>query len=356
VTVYRAARVVGGDVPPDAPAWVEVDAGRVVATGVGSRGATADGHDLGDVVLAPAFVDVQVNGFGAVDFATASPPECAALLDELRAGGLAACCPTICTAPLDAYAPILERWAGLADHPAFAGLHLEGPFLGGAPGAHPPHLVRPVDLDWLRDLLERFGALLRVVTLAPEADPGAEATRLLVAHGVTVALGHTRATYDDVRAFAAAGARVVTHVFNGMGPLHHREPGTAGAALTDERLTPSLIADLVHVHPAVVQLAVKARPDLVLVSDAVALAPGVEQHGDGAAYLPDGTLAGSTLTMAKAVENVASLGVPTALAVAMASANPARVIDRPDLGCVVPGARADLVLLERATSRFVTRL
>ncbi len=351
MTVFTAAGVLTGTA--DAPAglergWVEVDGDTIVAVGEGPRsGAT----DLGDVLLAPGYLDLQVNGFGAVDFAMSSPAECAALIEAMGAQGVFGCCPTVCTAPLDVYAAILERLREVAAlvGDRMLGAHLEGPFLGGAPGAHPRELIRPVDLDWLRELLARFGDLVRIVTLAPEADPGFAATRLLVDAGITVALGHSTAPYDDVIAGAEAGATLVTHLFNGMGPLHHRAPGVPGAALADARLTPSLIADLVHVHPAVVRIATSARPDLVLVTDAVATAGDGVRCDGGAAYLPDGTLAGSILTMSRAVQNVVSLGIPAGRAVGMASANPARVIGATDRGRLVPGARADLIALDAAT-------
>jgi len=187
---------------------------------------------------------------------------------------------------------------------------------------------------------DAYGALVRVVTLAPEADPELQATRALVARGVVVALGHSTVDYDGALAAADQGARLVTHCFNGMAPLHHRAPGLAGAALTDRRLVPSLIADFVHVHPAVVKLALGARPDAVLVSDAVR---------DDMAQLPDGTLAGSTLTMGAALRNVASLGLAIGPAVRHITGNPARVLGLDDRGRVAPGARADLVALDPDT-------
>jgi len=344
-TVVAAARVLGGNVPADGPGWIEIDGDRIVATGAGRRG---DAHDLGDAFLAPGYIDLQVNGFGSVDFAIAPAEACAALVDRLRSDhGVAGCCPTLVSAPLDAYAPAIERLAHAARTTSgIVGVHLEGPFLGGAPGAHDPALLRPVDLDWLDALLDRFPGFVRVVTLAPEADPGYAATRRLAARGVTVALGHTTASYDEARAGADAGATLVTHLFNGMGPLHHRAPGLPGAALDDARLTPSLIADFVHVHPALVHVALRTRPDLVLVSDAVAVDGRVVLERDGAAYLPDGTLAGSTLTMDRAVQNVVRAGAPVEQAVAMATTNPARVLGLADRGRLVPGARADVVVLD----------
>jgi N-acetylglucosamine-6-phosphate deacetylase len=154
--------------------------------------------------------------------------------------------------------------------------------------------------------------------------------------GIVVALGHSTVDFEDACRAADAGARMVTHLFNGMGPMHHRAPGLAGAALHDRRLVPSVIADFVHVHPAMVKLALDARGDAVVVTDAVR---------DDMAHLPDGTLAGSVLTMDRAVQNVASLGVPAARAVRYATANPARVLGVSERGRITPGARADLVAL-----------
>jgi len=349
VTALVAARIVNGEGGISAaPAWLVAADGRITATGTGPP--PADALDLGDAWLAPGFVDIQVNGAGTVDFSTAEVDEIVALVDERAAAGCTACLPTICTAPLDAYPPVLERLsAARAARPhAILGVHLEGPFLGGAPGAHPRDLVRPVDLDWLRDLCDRFGDLVRLVTLAPEADPGLHAIRLLREHGVTVALGHSTVDYDGARAAAAAGARLVTHLFNGMGPLHHRAPGLAGAALDDERLVPSVIADGVHVHPAMVKLALTARPDAVLVTDAVATVAPVQER-DGAAYLPDGTLAGATSTMAATVQRAAALGRAPAAAIRHATGNAARAIGAADHGRIAPGARADLVALDPET-------
>ena len=349
MTALVAARILNGEGGTSAsPAWIVTGDGRIVATG---SGAAPDGAvDLGDALLAPGYVDIQVNGSGSVDFATASVDEMIATIDAFVNDGCTACLPTICSAPLDRYPAMLDRLAEMraARPESVLGVHLEGPFLGGAPGAHPPEFVRDVDLDWLVNLCERFGDLIRLVTLAPEADPGLAAIKALRARGIVVALGHSTVDFAGAQAAADAGAGIVTHLFNGMGTLHHRAPGLAGAALDDRRLVPSLIADGVHVHPMMLRLALRARPDAVLVTDAVATAPPLQLR-DSAAYLPDGTLAGSTLTMANAVRHIAALGVPVAATVRCATGNAARAIGSTDYGRVAVGCRADLVALDPET-------
>jgi len=332
-----------------APGWVAIDDGLVVEIGEGP--APAGAHDTGSALLAPGLLDLQVNGVGDDDFATADLEGWRRAGRALLAHGVTTFCPTLVTAPLDAYDDVLVRAStACADSetrpmPSIPGVHLEGPFLGGAPGAHPVELVRPVDIDWLHRLLGAFPGLVAIVTLAPEADPGLAATSLLRDRNVTVALGHSTATYDEAREAADAGARLVTHLFNGMAPLHHREPGLAGAALDDERLTPTLIADLVHVHPAALRLAVTHKRNVALVTDRVATT-GLHVTDDGAARLADGTIAGSTLSMNVAVRNAIGLGIPVERALEMGSVIPADVLGLTDRGRLAPGARADIVAFD----------
>ena len=334
---------------PPAPGWIAIDDGLIVE--VGSGRAPDGAVDAGSAVLAPGFIDLQVNGVDDVDFVSADADGWRRAGRAQLEEGVTAFCPTLVTAPLDEYPPALERVlaarAGAKDQtlPTILGAHLEGPFLGGAPGAHPVALVRPADCEWLRALLAAFPDLVAIVTLAPEADPGFAATRLLDEHGVAVALGHSIATYETARAAADAGARLVTHLFNGMGPLHHQEPGLAGAALDDERLTPTLIADLLHVHPAALRVAIRHKHNVGLVTDRVATT-SLRVTEDGGARLADGTLAGSTLSMGRAVQNTVGLGFPVERAVEMAATIPAEALGLTDRGRIGPGMRADLVALD----------
>jgi N-acetylglucosamine-6-phosphate deacetylase len=291
---------------------------------------------LGAVELVPGYVDLQINGVDDIDFSVADGTDWQRAGRRLLAAGVTGYLPTICSMPLDRYDAALTRVARArptlveAGLPVILGVHLEGPFLGGAPGAHPRSMLRAMDVEWLGDLLDRHPGLVRLVTVAPEADPDSAGIRMLTERGVVVALGHTTCTYDDAIAAAAAGATLTTHLFNGMGALHHRAPGIVGAAL-DPRvgLRPTLIADFVHVHPAVVALAFAAA-EPILVSDAVAT--GVAYFdadvvaARGAAYLPDGTLTGAVLLLDDAVRNVVGLGVARDVALAAASSRPAAVL------------------------------
>jgi N-acetylglucosamine-6-phosphate deacetylase len=332
------------------PAVVAVDGGRIVAI-------EPTTESVPDRTIAPGFVDLQVNGIGSIDVASATGSDWDELDRALLAQGVTTWCPTLVTAALDAYAARLANIVDAAKRPpvadsvrpAIAGAHLEGPFLGGAPGAHPRDLIRAPDLDWLRAL----PPIVKVMTLAPEAPGAVAAIEALVAGGVVVSLGHSSATYKEARAAADAGARLVTHCFNGMTPLHHREPALVGAALTDGRLAVSVIADLVHVHPAAVNLAFRAKGNgrIVLVTDSVAWERGtvgdVRMTFDGIApRLADGTLAGSALTMDRALRNaVRECGVSLLDAVRAATSTPARLLGLDDRGEVLPGRRADLVAL-----------
>ena len=345
MTQLPAARVV----TPDGvigPAVVELDGGVIAAI------SPTTGPTPGRT-LVPGFVDLQVNGHDDVDVATAAGDDWDRIDRLLGAQGVTTWCPTLVTAPLDRFGAALERIASAAERPgprpAIAGAHLEGPFLGGRPGAHPPELLRALDTEWLAAL----PPVVRLVTLAPELDGAPDAVRMLRARDVVVSLGHTAADLAQIDAAVGAGATLVTHLFNGMPPLHHREPGMVGAALTDDRLAVCLIPDLVHVHPRALALTFRAKPPgrIVLVTDAIAwrgarIAGRTVHHDGRAPRLEDGTLAGSSLTMDRGVANlVGAAGVPLADAVRAAATTPADVLGLADRGRLAPGYRADVVAL-----------
>jgi N-acetylglucosamine-6-phosphate deacetylase len=342
-TVVRAATVltVSG---PLSPGEVVLDGGLIVAVRPATGGEpTTPTH----AVLAPGFVDLQMNGIRAVDVADAAGQDWEVLDGALLAQGVTTWCPTLCSAPRAAMEASLARIVSAGarpaqGRPAMAGAHLEGPFLAVA-GAHvPAYLEAEVDRAWLASLLPGVA----LVTLAPELPGALEAIAGLAAAGVVVAIGHSACTVERAGEAAAAGARLVTHLGNAMGPFGQREPGILGAALSDDRLAVSMIADLVHIHPALLRIAFRAKGAAasVLVTDAVAVpAPA----GDEPPRMADGTLVGSVLRMDRALSNtVAAAGVPLAEAVAAASTTPARLLGLSDRGAIAPGRRADLVALD----------
>lgn len=315
--------------------------------------------------LAPGFVDLQVNGGGGVMFNDA--PEVATLgrMAAAHAGlGTLAFLPTLITdtaGSTRAAVAAVER-AVAEGVSGIAGLHLEGPHLAAArKGAHDAVLMRRLGAEDLAFLCEAAARVPRLlVTLAPEMADGA-AIAALVRAGAVVSLGHTDAGLDAARAAAAAGARMVTHLFNAMSPLGHREPGVVGAALSCGRLDAGLIADGVHVHPAAIAAALSAKTgpgQIFLVTDAMATAGSdiagftlggraIRRDG-GRLTLADGTLAGAHVDMATSLRVLTKdAGIALDRALAMATSIPARAGGLADsAGQIGPGRRADLVHLD----------
>jgi N-acetylglucosamine-6-phosphate deacetylase len=301
------------------------------------------------------FVDLQVNGVAGVDLRAADGAGWRTVADELRAGGTTAFRPTFITGPDDALMGALEAMPaedGLPRGPRVLGAHLEGPFLSPARlGAHPAEHRRDPDPA----LLDRLLAAGRVgqVTLAPELPGGLDLVRSLVSRGIVVSLGHTDADAACAHAAFDAGASTVTHLFNAMRPPTHRDPGVAYVALGRPDVVVQVIADGHHLAGDTVRVAWAAagtQGRLALVTDAVHL--GVP--GGDPPRLADGTLAGSSLRMIDAVRNLVDLDVPLAGAVGAATAVPARVARRPDLGTLAVGAPADVVVLDEGLDVVAT--
>ena len=344
------------------PGYLTMHGGVITEVGQGPPPGPPD-LALGAGTLVPGLVDLQVNGYYGVDLADCDPGGWALVARRLPETGTTAFLPTFITAPVATLATELRSAAKIASAVTtgarILGVHLEGPFLSPArAGAHRRDWIVPPSPEALAGLLDAGGDLLRLVTLAPEAEGGLAAVAALTAAGVGVSVGHSDATAAQVAAAAAAGARMVTHLFNAQRGLHHREPGVVGQALTDHRLTSGLIVDLSHVSAAGCAIAFAAAPGRIcLVTDAAACAgmpPGryllggqpVELPPDGSAPVrPGGTLAGSALRMDQAVANAVAVGLGLAEAVAAATRIPADLIGRPDLGRLAAGAAADLAWL-----------
>src|SRR5262245_16201810 len=346
----------------DAPAagGLLLEDGRIRARlETGTAPESAERVDLGGRALAPGFLDLHYHGA----LVHGAPGEAAKAVREtgreLLAAGVTGFLPTTVAWP----APeLLARVGALAEACASApadaaaplGLHLEGPWIAlSAAGAHAAAGIRDFDPAEGVRLFERAHGMLRMVTFAPEL-PGAAALQAeLARRGVVAALGHSHAGLGQVEAAFAHGARHVTHLWNAMSGLHHRAPGLAGAALADDRVSCDLICDGVHVHPAAVRIAARAKRDgLVLITDRVTAGTGFGAGAlvdDGTALrLADGRLAGSRLTLARAVHNAVSFGAMTRLeAVAAATFRPARLLGlERERGTLRIGARADLLVLD----------
>jgi N-acetylglucosamine-6-phosphate deacetylase len=326
--------------------------------------AGVDRTDMGAGILVPGYVDLQVNGGGGVMLNDAPVPETLAAIAAAHARlGATTILPTLITDRPDVTAAAIDAAvaACAAGVQGIAGLHLEGPHLDPRrAGAHDPALIRPMtdaDLALLCDAAARLPLLK--VTLAPASVTMAQIATLARA-GVLVSLGHAEADFATCAAAAEAGARCVTHLFNAMRQLGNREPGVVGAALHLGGLSAGLIADGIHVHPATMGAAIRAKAgpgQVFLVSDAMAVA-GTDLNGftlnrrritraDGRLTLADGTLAGADLDLTTAIRVLTrDVGLPLSQAVAMATAAPADLIGQGTrLGRFVPGARADFVHL-----------
>jgi N-acetylglucosamine-6-phosphate deacetylase len=313
-----------------------------------------------EVVILPGFIDLQINGAFGVDL-TLNPGGIAALSRQLPAHGVTAFLPTIITSPLECYPKLLAA-CDLTPAPAGAqplGLHLEGPFLHpDRRGAHDPAALCLPTRENLANLLHP--RLVRLITLAPELPGGLDAIREIRRQGIVAGIGHSTAGYEEAWKMFEAGAGYAVHLFNAMPALHHRQPGLAGALLQPDAPPVGLIADGIHVHPAMLRLAYAARgiEGITLVSDAMAaagLGPGTYTLGQQqvtvdaqGARLANGVLAGSAILLDEAVRNMVNLGICSlAEAASMASLIPAQVLGLAGRkGQLLPGYEADLVALD----------
>jgi N-acetylglucosamine-6-phosphate deacetylase len=348
------------------PGWVLVNDGVISAIGEGEP-PSAPGAAVTDASgswVVPGFVDIHCHGGGGAAFTSADPAHVRQVVDAHTAHGTTTMLASLVTRPIPELVNQVAALADLVRDGLVAGIHLEGPFLSAARcGAHDPAILRPPDPVSVDALLSAGRGTIRMVTIAPELEGAVPAVKRLVDAGVIAAIGHTDALAEDVVPAVDAGATVATHLFNGMRPLHHREPGPIGVLLDDERVTVELICDLVHLHPTVVRLAARhAGVDrTILITDAIAAAAAGDGTYDIGGLAVDvtngvptlaggGSLAGSTLTMDAAFRNlVKSCGLGVLDAVAAASTRPAELLGLGDTtGRLAPGYAADVVLLDDA--------
>jgi len=310
--------------------------------------------------LAPGYVDAQMNGFGQWDVAGCSVDEMVALDETLASHGTTSWLATIVTGPLNKMSESISQIvAAMPQLRGCIGIHVEGPFLGKAPGAHDRRFIIDADIEWIQQLPRE----VRLVTIAAENRTAKEAIASLINQGIVVSLGHSQPSESQSEEAIHSGATMVTHLFNGMSGVHHRNPGLALQALTNDNLYAGVIADMVHVQPSAIQLAFAAKTSsrLCLVSDSIAWdAPWAISHGvrisKGAPRLADGTLAGSCTPLAECVRNVVThCKVTPEDAFRAASASPARLLNMASVGHIQIGQTADINGLD-STLRVVKTL
>ena len=316
--------------------------------------------DLKGGYISPGWIDIHCHGAVGYDTMDADGEGIKKISQFKASQGVTGFIPTGITAPFDQIegaVDLLEKIKGEVAGASILGFHMEGPFINPEKkGAHQEKLIVPADKEMTRRLAEKITGKL-IVTTAPEMDGAIEYIEEMSKEGVLVAIGHSNGNYQDVISAQQAGATHAVHTFNGMKGLHHREPGVVGAIM-DSPLVSEVIADGIHLHPAVIRILSKLKlPEkMVLVTDAMRAA-GLEdgEYDLGGlnvikrgqeARLEDGTLAGSTLTLQRAVQNAVNLvGLTIVDAVAMAATNPAKLLGLSDKGLIGVGKDADLTLL-----------
>lgn len=355
-TVIAASEVVTGS-HVLSPGAVHIEDGRITEV----SHAIPDGTDVHPGHLVPGFVDIHAHGGGGATVVGANQDAVAAFARTHLAHGTTTIGASLVSAHPEPLLRDVSALAELVQDGIIAGTHLEGPWI--APrmkGAHDPRALRTPTSAEIESILEAARGTVHMVTLAPELDHGLDAVRRFAEAGVLAAIGHTAADWNVARAAIEHGSTVATHLFNQMAAIHHRAPGPIPALMADERMHVELIADGIHVHPAVVAMVHQAVPAhrIVLVTDAMAATGSIDGQymlgelavtvTEGVARLTEGgALAGSTLTMDAAVRLVVGeCGFSLTEAVLAASVTPARLLRRDDIGSIEVGKAADLVLLD----------
>ncbi len=332
---------------------VEVHGGKI--TGVEITSEKKEGKRL----LLPGFIDIHLHGSCNFDFLD-NKNAISRISKCLVMNGVTTFMPTLASAPMTTILVTLRNWmTESAEGADPCSIHLEGPFLSrGMKGAQNPEFMRPPSIEELKEYSRITGGGIGLVTLAPELPGAMEFIDYCGDHSIRTSIGHTAADFETALRSFERGVTIVNHTYNAMTGLHHRKPGVVGAALTEDAVYCELIADGIHVSPAAVRILTRMKPadKIILVTDGIKAqnSSDGEFHTeafdfnvkDGVASLRDGTLAGSTLTMDRALGNIMLFaGIGLERAVPMVTANPASAIGLDDRGSIEEGKRADLVLL-----------
>lgn len=340
--------------------YIDDDTHRIVADASAITNDTI--IDASGLYVIPGLVDIHIHGAVGCDFSDGNSEGLSKIAKYLHSCGVTSFCPTSMTLPED---QLLAAFTSICDipddntHAFIAGIHMEGPFLSPEKkGAQKASYLHTPDIDMFHRLSQACDNQIRIITIAPEL-PNADAFIREFHSQLTISLGHSTASYETAKNAFAAGANHVTHLFNAMPPLHHRNPGIIGAATDCPHVMAEMICDGIHVHPAMIRNAFRmfGEDRMILISDAMR-ATGMEdgEYELGGqpvikkgrlATLKDGTIAGSATNLFDCMKNAVSFGIPLATAVKAATYNPAKSIGLEHaIGTLTPGARADILLLD----------
>ncbi|TVY05398.1 N-acetylglucosamine-6-phosphate deacetylase [Paenibacillus cremeus] len=347
------------------PATVWISKGKIEKVETGPSSLPAGNDELvngNGHLLIPGMIDVHIHGANGFDMMDGTEESIQQVSQACAATGCTSFLVTSVSSTIEDLLAMIRSVKRVIGHEAgarIAGIHLEGPYLNKArKGMQNEKFLRHPDVKEIQEIFEEANGLIRMVTIAPELPGAMELISFLKKQGVIVSVAHSDATYDEAKQAFAAGASHVTHCFNGMRPIHHRDPGLVVAAFEEAHVSLQAIVDGIHLHPAIIRLMHRLKgPDgIVLITDALqamGLGDGSYMFGghhvkvtDGVARLEDGTLASSTVTMNEALRLTIEYGISLADAVQMASTTPAHILGLEARGRIAAGLDADLVLLD----------
>lgn len=356
--------VLPNSILPSAAVWIqEGKIGKIEEGGGTYNGESCEIIDGSGNWLIPGMIDVHIHGAHGFDMMDGTETSIQEVSRACAATGCTSFLATSVSSDMDSLLNMIrsvKRVMGQEQGAQIAGIHLEGPYLNPKrKGMQNEKFLRHPDLEEMKAIFQEADGLIRMVTIAPELPGGLELMAYLKEQGVIIAVAHSDATYEEAKVAFAAGASHVTHCFNGMRPIHHRDPGLVVAAFEENHVSLQAIVDQVHLHPAILRMMhrLKGPEKIVLITDALqamGLGDGNYVFGghqvtvsEGVARLSDGTLASSTVTMNEALRHTVDNGLSLVDAVQMASATPANILRLEGKGTIQSGYDADLVLLDQ---------
>lgn len=374
--IIKGRIVQNGGLSPD-KGYVEIQGPTIASVSFDGEPQLGSGrtvYDFGSAYICPGFIDLHVHGAGGSDFMDGNFEALERISRTLAQGGTTSFLATTMSASREHLVGVIENagdyWCKQLVGARMIGIHLEGPFLNPSRrGAQKDEHIRCPDMGEVQEYLKAGNGLIKMMTIAPELPGALEVIKYLKSQGIIVSLGHSEAAYEQIVEACAAGLQHVTHTFNAMAGLHHRDVGTAGAVLCLNQLTADFIPDGIHVHPEIIKILIKAKGfnNVIAVTDCIRagqMEDGTYELGGqkvtvkkGISVLENGTISGSVISMNQAVERlVHQVGIPLNESVKMASKNPADLLGLHNKGCLDKGMDADITVLDKDFNVLMTML